>query len=250
MNFKPVKNENIYMLVINQVRDLIKNGDILPGDKLPSERKLTELLSVSRATVRQATSALSALGIVEVKQGRGNYIVESIDRDSLLDLFTRIIVGEQISPEEVMETRMMVEGTAALLCATRRSEAFVAEMEVIIAKNRSAARELRIDELPAINREFHLKIAEGTENRGIMRMMQELMFIMKANLWPLIKNITYSNEEKVIDHLSHHERVFLAIKNRDGPLAEKEMRMHLETIEREFEEEGARLNGRSKSSEN
>jgi GntR family transcriptional repressor for pyruvate dehydrogenase complex len=250
MNFKPVKNENIYMLVVNQVRDLIKNGDILPGDKLPSERRLTELLSVSRATVRQATSALSTLGIVEVKQGKGNFIVESIDRDSLLDLFTRIIVDEQISPEEVIETRMMVEGNAAFLCATRRSEAFVQEMEAIINKNRIVSSEKRLEELPAINREFHLKVAEGTGNRGIMRMMQELMFIMKANLWPLIKSITSSSDEKLHAHYVHHEKVFQAIKNKDGPLAEKEMHMHLETIEREFEEEGARISSKSKSSDN
>lgn len=241
MNFKPVKDEKIYMLVIHQVRDLIKNGDILPGDKLPPERELSELLSVSRATVRQAISALSAMGVVEMRHGKGNFIIETIDRDSLLDLFSRLLVNEQISPSEVIETRKMVEGFASRICATRCSAEFIDEMATIIERNRIASRERRVDDLPGINREFHLKLAEGTDNRGIVRMMQEVMFIMKANLWPRIKGITYSREDKIDLHFIHHENIFKAIKDRDGQRAEREMLVHLETIEREFEEEGARI---------
>ena len=70
----PIKNTKVYEKVIEQVKDLVKSGELKSGDKLPPERDLSEQLQVSRTSIREALRALEMLGLVETKQGEGNFI--------------------------------------------------------------------------------------------------------------------------------------------------------------------------------
>lgn len=72
--FKQVKTKKIYEEVIEQIKKLIIDGKLQPGDKLLSERELAEKLGVSRASVREAFSALEIMGIITIRAGEGSFV--------------------------------------------------------------------------------------------------------------------------------------------------------------------------------
>ena len=70
MPFHPIKTKKIYEEIVEQLKSMINNGDLQPGDKLPAERDMAESLGVSRASVREALTALETMGILDIRTGR------------------------------------------------------------------------------------------------------------------------------------------------------------------------------------
>ena len=70
--FNEIENSTCVMSVVNQIQKSIANGKLNPGDKLPPERELAEQFKISRPVIREGISALSFLGVVQRKQGKGN----------------------------------------------------------------------------------------------------------------------------------------------------------------------------------
>jgi GntR family transcriptional repressor for pyruvate dehydrogenase complex len=77
--FNPIKVTKIYEQIIQQIKDMIADGTLKSGDKLPTERELVEKFNVSRASIREALRSLENIGIVESKQGEGNFIGRNIE---------------------------------------------------------------------------------------------------------------------------------------------------------------------------
>lgn len=235
MVFQPIKSEKIYMTVIRQVKGLIDKGQLAPGDRLPPERELASMLSVSRASVRQAISALEAQGIVEIRHGEGTYILEAAATDEVIESFSRFLVQEQITPQEILETRKIVECESARLCAERASREHVSRLEGLLERRRGGERTR--ESLAAMNHELHMAIAEGSGNRGLIKVMEVLLQMMRLNMWPALKQMSERRQERVDEHLDQHERIVEAVGRRDGDGAYRSMRQHLETIEREMRED-------------
>ena len=117
----PVKNLKIYELVMEQIKDLVKKGQLMSGDKLPSERELCEKLEVSRSSVREALKALQMLGLIESKHGEGNFIKENFE-DSLLEPLSIVFLLLGSKNEEVLELRRVIEPEIAALAAKKYNQ--------------------------------------------------------------------------------------------------------------------------------
>ena len=78
--FISVKNKKVYEEVIEQIKDMIYNGILKKGDKLPSERDMVEELQVSRTSVREALRSLEVIGLIESRQGEGNFVKDSLEK--------------------------------------------------------------------------------------------------------------------------------------------------------------------------
>lgn len=233
--FRPIKNEKIYMTVIRQVKGLIEDGQLAPGDRLPPERELASMLSVSRASVRQAISALEAQGIVEIRHGEGTYILNARETDEVIESFSRFLVEEQITPEEILETRKIVECESARLCAERATPEHVRRLEGLLERRRGGGRTR--ESLAEMNHELHTAIAEGSGNRGLVKVMEVLLQMMRLNMWPALKEMSERRQERVSAHLDQHQRIVEAIGRGDGEGAYRSMKLHLETIEAEMRED-------------
>jgi len=72
--FRPVKTKKVYEEIVEQIKKLIVDGKLQPGDKLLSERELSEKLNVSRASVREAFSALEIMGVISIRPGEGSFV--------------------------------------------------------------------------------------------------------------------------------------------------------------------------------
>ena len=126
MKLTPIEvSERLYVRVARRIADLVARGEVQPGDKLPSERDLAEMLKVSRPTIREAMIALEVSGLIEVRTGSGIYV--RAHPDPSLDL----VRDDGIGPFDILELRLMVEPDAAALAAERMTDAQIIRLREI-----------------------------------------------------------------------------------------------------------------------
>lgn len=114
------QNKKIFIEIVKHLRELIKQENIKPGDKLPSERVLSERLNVGRSSVREALRSLELLGIIETRQGGGTFLT-SIQHHQLVEIVSSFILQENESIEDVHKTRMMHEKEAIrIICSKNK----------------------------------------------------------------------------------------------------------------------------------
>ena len=128
--FSPIKNTKVYEQVIIQIKDMIDKGTLKKGDKLPSERNLVEQLMVSRASIREALRALEVIGLIECRQGEGNYIKASF-QDNLFEPLSIMFMLEGSNPEAIWELRKIMEVEAAGLAAKKITDEQLKELKAI-----------------------------------------------------------------------------------------------------------------------
>lgn len=108
---KKQENKKIFLEIVQQLRELIKHENIQPGDKLPSERVLSERLNVGRSSVREALRSLELLGLIETRHGGGTFLA-SFQSHQLVEIVASFILQENKSIEDVHTTRKMHEREA------------------------------------------------------------------------------------------------------------------------------------------
>ena len=92
MNMERISNESVVNEIIKRITDSLKNEDLKPGDKIPTEIELMETLGVGRNSVREAIKMLSAMGVLEVRRGSGTYVVTKVSSAILNPLVFNLII--------------------------------------------------------------------------------------------------------------------------------------------------------------
>lgn len=223
--FTPVKNQKVYEVVIEQIKEMIKTGKLKKGDKLPPERELVEELKVSRASIREALRALEILGLVESRHGDGNFIRDNFE-DSLLEPVSLMFMLEESSPKDILELRMVLETETAMLAAERIDADTLNGIKLIIDKFKATTDEKLNTELDV---EFHHKIAQASKNLLLVNILSATSvlidtFIIDARC-KIMKD--ENNKEKLV---KQHESIYEALLNGDAADAAERMREHLEFI--------------------
>ncbi len=229
--FKPVKSIRVAEELTAQIIQNIIREKLLPGDKLPSERQLAEMCSVSRVTVREALRILENKGLVIIKRGAkgGAFITEvniGIVEDSLNDFFQ---FGD-VSISNISEARLIMEPMVAEIAAAKRTTKNLKEMQEII----SCCQKL-IDNGRAVadaQVKFHLALAKASGNPVIIAISNSLMNFLAKKL----HEISPSTKSFTMDQ-GFHLQIFEAINNRDGKLAFQAMKEHVQTFKAFHQEE-------------
>jgi GntR family transcriptional regulator, transcriptional repressor for pyruvate dehydrogenase complex len=235
MRFLPIKNDKIYTLVMKQIQSFLENGELRSGDRLPSEKELTILLGVSRSSIRQAISALETMGVVESRRGYGTIVAEGVAPDSLADLFSHAIVPIQISPLDIVESRLMFECNVAALCAERRQAEHLDKMRDALMQIERSIRSGSPSN--PHDRQFHLAIAEGTNNASIVKLMLSINRMLHGNMWKLVREINQYKPLRLQTYTAQHVQLLDAIEARNSPKAEEAMREHLITVRQDLEQD-------------
>jgi DNA-binding FadR family transcriptional regulator len=233
---KPIHTEKIYKLIIDQIRSLIDENQLQPGDKLPSEREIAAALSVSRTSVRHAIATLVAKGLLSVQQGGGTFIAEPkrqiIDKQTLLEELCWNLAEQQISPVEISQSRLLLEVETVRLCALNADEATCTKLTDLLERNRIARGEA--ENYESFNRDFHMAVAEGSGNIVYLLLMKTILQLMQYNMWPWAKTKTNDRNQFLEKHLDQHEAIVQAIVNHDPESASAVMQDHLSVIEDEM----------------
>jgi GntR family transcriptional repressor for pyruvate dehydrogenase complex len=222
-NFKAIEVETPVDKIIRQIRELIITGYLRPGDKLPSERKLSEKLGVGRTYIRDAIKKLEFVGILSTLPQSG-VIVNGVDISVMEGLLSNIMKIEKPDFHSLVETRVMMEKFMVQVGSLRRTEEDIQAIEKALLKY-----EERVEKnLPSENEDFifHLKIAEASHNTVIKTMM---LIILPDILKIYITEKVCDNERK-LKRLKEHRGILKAIVDQDGDAAEKLIMHHLHDV--------------------
>jgi GntR family transcriptional regulator, transcriptional repressor for pyruvate dehydrogenase complex len=219
----PIKSTRIYEEIVRQVKQLIAEGRLKTGDRLPPERELAEKFVVSRTSVREALRALESLGFIEIRAGEGTFVRE-VSVDALVAPLALMMTSQREAIGELFEARRVLEPAIAALAASRATPDEVQEMERILE---SQAREVAAARTGlAEDAAFHTAIGAAAHNRAITRIVHAIMDLL-----------TQSREESLNTPgrptRSHqdHRRILQAIAKRNPSAARQAMLDHLVAVE-------------------
>lgn len=221
-DFETVRRDKVYEGVAKQIERLILKK-LQPGDKLPSERELAELLRVSRSSIRDAIRSLELMGMVEPRQGAGT-IVREISSESLTNPLANVIKRKGELIHELLDFRMMLEPQLAARAATRVSDEEVAEMEDILDRQDKKVHEG--ESSVAEDSEFHYAIALASGNSVVLKVLDTLMDLLRDS-----RERSLQVEGRPQKSISGHRKILAAIKRRDSEAAKVAMRRHIEDVE-------------------
>jgi len=224
------KKRSIY--VLNWIADAIRSGQYDEGARLPTERELSVQLSVSRSCVREALSILGALGIVDRRVGNGTYV--AINNEQSLAHAIAMAQQEGDIRETYELQRILEVGIAELAARTMTSfhsngiGSAYEEMEQAVACQDT-------DAYFAADRNFHLAIAQATQNTLLVHQVQELIHRLNRPLWRKVKRYFIEHRAEYLKQsMQDHKRLVQALQMRDTARARLVMEEHFERIGREI----------------
>jgi GntR family transcriptional repressor for pyruvate dehydrogenase complex len=220
--FEAIRRNKVYEEVARQIERLILKK-LHPGDKLPPERELAEMLGVSRSSIRDAIRSLELVGLVEPRQGVGT-VVREISPDTLVNPLSNVLVHKRQLVSELLDFRKMLEPPLAARAATHASAEEVAEMKEILRRQDEKLQwgELAIEE----DSEFHYGIAMASENSVVLKVLDVLMDLLRAT-----RERSLQVEGRPQKSVAGHRKILAAIERHDALAAEAAMRRHIEDIE-------------------
>jgi GntR family transcriptional regulator, transcriptional repressor for pyruvate dehydrogenase complex len=221
-DFEIVRRNRVYEEVAKQIERLILKK-LQPGDKLPSERELADMLRVSRGSIRDAIRGLELMGLVEPRQGAGT-IVREISANSVVNPFANALKRRKELVSELLDFRKMLEPPLAARAATHASSEEVAEMEEILRRQEEKQRQG--DAAVEEDTEFHYSIALASDNSVVLKVIDILMDLLRDT-----RARSLQVQGRPQKSLSGHRRILAAIKRHDGDAAKAAMRRHLDDVE-------------------
>ena len=165
--FKAAKQNRIFQNVVEQIQDIILSGKLKPGETLPSERELKDMLQVSRGTLREALRVLEQKGLIEIKLGvGGGAVVQDVSYDQINESLALLIRYKKVSLQHLTEFRVGGEGRVSALAAVRATPADIKRLKSLLEQARQyveKGREFQ-KEFVDVDKQIHLTLAEITGN--------------------------------------------------------------------------------------
>ncbi|MDJ0782353.1 MAG: FadR/GntR family transcriptional regulator [Desulfosarcinaceae bacterium] len=209
--------------VFERIRDLIFKGDLKPGERLKSERELSEIMDVSRPTIRQAIGKLVDRGLVENRQGQGTFVCNPNEMRSH-NLLRDLIDWDEASLKDLLEVRMALECQAATTAALRATGEDVANLDRHVQEMRASIQAGELGILEDVR--FHMTLAYATKNQVQILLMKNMYDLLHFGIEEGLKQL-YLQPENLEAILSQHQQVTDAIRQRDPAAAYAAMHTHI-----------------------
>jgi GntR family transcriptional regulator, transcriptional repressor for pyruvate dehydrogenase complex len=221
--FEAIRKNRVHEEVAKQIERLILKK-LSPGDKLPGERELAELLGVSRSSIRDAIRRLELMGLVQPRQGAGT-VVQEISAEALVTPLSNVIANKRQLVGELLDFRKMLEPPLAARAAKHARLKEIAEMEEILRRQDKRVRrgEAAIEE----DTEFHYSIAMASGNSVVLKVLDVIMDMLRET-----RTRSLQTEGRPQKSFAGHRRILAAIKRGNAEAAELAMRQHIEDVEK------------------
>lgn len=229
------------MQIAKQIRDMILNGELKIGDKLPAERALAQEFGTSRASIREAMSALEMLGIIECRSGQGNFIRADGSSGSIDgELLRALLMGHD--PYEIFEARLELEPNIAAMAASRATEEEkevlqkkLEELNGLSFKVHTGIRTIEeiTEEYMECDRLFHLEIGKCAHNSVMYMVFSGVNLMMKEAHWRGMKRKSLLIEGNLHKYDQEHSAIFRAVYEGNEEAAREEMKRHIGILQRE-----------------
>lgn len=219
--FKPVKPRRLSDGAMEQIKKLVADGVLTPGAKLPPERELMELLSVSRTSLREAIRALETTGVLRVAPGRGTYVCERRTVSLAEDWFGWLL-GHRREVVQILEVHEALEVKVSELAASRITADEVAVLRSHLDDMRRAVEARDHEGLVLADSWFHRTIREAGGNEIIARILLDLEnHVLDA------RKAVMALPSRVERVVAEHEAIFAAIAGHDAEAAARQTLLHV-----------------------
>jgi GntR family transcriptional repressor for pyruvate dehydrogenase complex len=225
--FQPIKQEKISTKIAEQIKALINNGELKPGDALPPERELVKVFNVSRASLREALNTLAGMGFLEMSH-KHRTIVKSLAAGRMTDPLHHLLKEDIQTVFELIEVRKAIESWSAYNAALRATADDIANLQKSVESMR-----IKIEQGISVvedDANFHVAISEATHNKIQTHLMFSIYDILKESLGKYYESI------KMEAVYEQHGKVVEAIKKRDAAMASRRMHEHLDYVETRVKE--------------
>jgi DNA-binding FadR family transcriptional regulator len=223
--FQPVQPIRAYERIVQQIEDAILCGDLRPGERLPSERDLVEQFSVSRSSVREALRVLQSNGMVRSRAGDpAGAEVLPFSPATLQKSMTTLARVSELSLAELVQFRMLLDGSANLLAARLRTDEQLAAMDAAMGLMRAATGDY--EEFSRADVAFHDAVARASGNRLVQvcnQVVRSVVLTLIADKIARAADRTALMEESI----AHHAEVLDAVRLGDGAAAARIARQNL-----------------------
>jgi len=222
-NFKEIIIETPVDKIIKQIKKLISSGQLQPGDKLPSERMLSQKFGVGRTQVRDAIRKLEFYGILKTLPQSGT-VVAGFGVTALEGLISDVLQLQGADFHSLVETRVLLEVNTARFAAIRRTEDDLVSIRNALREYEKAVKEGR----PSVEEDlmFHLKIAEASKNT----VLNSLMLIITPDILTYFTENNVCSGNRPVSALEEHHIILNHIIEGEPDFAADAMRKHLDDI--------------------
>jgi GntR family transcriptional repressor for pyruvate dehydrogenase complex len=229
MTFKKIKRKKIYEEVADALIQMIRDGQFVQGDKLDSVEQLAENFQVGRSAIREALTALRAMGIVDMRQGEGTFI-RSFDPNLISTSITSAVLMSKSDLQHLLEVRKVLESGTAEAAAIRRSQEELDKMKASLTQMADAIGNDSLGE--QADWSFHLAIAQASHNPLLINLMNNVGDMMIEAMKETRRIWIFSKEHTIERLLVEHSHIYDAIEKGDPELARQFMLTHLESVEK------------------
>jgi GntR family transcriptional repressor for pyruvate dehydrogenase complex len=216
-----ITKNNVSDETYDQLLSAIVRKDYLPGSKLPSENELSDLLNVSRNTVRQAVQKLNVLGLTETRTGKGTY-VKQVDVSIYMNFILPLVFLGDHDYLMLMEFRKGIEIECAKLAAERATDEDIKKLEDLMECLSENTNDVSV--YSGIDIDFHVALAKFSKNEMFEKVMNMVKYLLSVKFEEYIRK--FGNESSI----KHHYEILQAIKEHNPENAAKYMDQHLTNI--------------------
>lgn len=235
MPFHKVRPEKLSQTVIRQIELLILRGILRPGERLPSERELSERMDVSRPSLREAVSDLQDRGLLVARPNAGIYVADvlgSAFAPALVDLFSR----HDEAVFDYIAFRRDMEGLAAERAARLASDTDLMVINAICEKMEAAHGKRDPSDEAALDAEFHMAIIEASHNVVMLHMMRSMFDLLRQGVF-YNRQMMFKARTTREALLDQHVAINAALQARDPNAARSAVEAHLTFVETALNEQ-------------
>ena len=235
MPFQPVEPEKLSSAVIRQIEGLILRGILRPGERLPSERELSERLGVSRPSLREAIAALQEDGLLASKAGAGIFVADVLG-SAFSPALTRLFARNDEAVFDYLSFRRDMEALAAERAARFGSDTDLQVIDAVFRKMQEAHAKRAPDIEAQLDADFHLAIIEASHNVIMLHMMRSMYQLLREGVF-YNRQIIFKQRTTRDTLLTQHAKINAALQARDPLGARAAVVDHLTFVEQSLRDD-------------
>lgn len=221
--YLPIQSSKVYERIAAQIEQRILNGELRSGDRLPTERELSEQFQASRTAVREAMKSLAQKGLIDMRPGRGTIVIDGTSQAVQHSLSLVLKLGQTDRTVNLVEVREILEPEIAALAAARATEEDILALRAAVAVMDSNMHNAAA--FIAADNDFHQTLAKATQNVIILTLVNSIVALLSEQRKQIF-TVSGGPEHGQM----HHKLLLDAIIQHDCEAARTAMRSHLAQV--------------------
>jgi GntR family transcriptional regulator, transcriptional repressor for pyruvate dehydrogenase complex len=222
MILKPIESKTVVEKIVQQITDSILEGELKPGDKIPTETEMIQTLGIGRNSVREAIKMLSALGILEIRRGDGTYITKNIS-SLVLDPLVYSVIIEQSSNDEIVELRETLEIDVLEMAIDKVTADDITGLKKLLEDSNDAYRQKDLDKMATIDLEFHFTLIEIARNSMLGKIAKGIIQLFFSSIRKTLQDYEVVQQDFNVSHIEMVDLLIQKDKSRVKSVVQKSL---------------------------